>query len=101
MSEPAAVETLRVRGAGPTLSYEIVGPATEPAVESAVTLLCLHGNSSHRGVWRLAARELREVPCVLLYFRGHGGSEHVLPAAHKPETHTAALAQIVAHLGES
>ena len=101
MSEPAAVETLRVRGAGPTLSYEIVGPATEPAVESAVTLLCLHGNSSHRGVWRLVARELREFRCVLLDFRGHGDSEHVLPAAYNPEHHAADLAQIVASLVKS
>src|SRR5205809_8121265 len=96
MSEPAAVETLRVRGAGPTLSYEIVGPATEPPVESAVTLLCLHGNSSHRGVWRLVARELVEFRCVLLDFRGHGGSEHVSPPAYNPEHHADDLAQVVA-----
>src|SRR6266850_1484084 len=95
MSEPAAVETLRVRGAGPTLSYEIVGPATEPPIESAVTLLCLHGNSSHRGVWRLVARELREFRCVLLDFRGHGDSEHVSPAAYNPEHHAADLAKVV------
>src|SRR5881409_366032 len=101
MSEPAAVETLRVRGAGPTLSYEIVGPATEPPIESAVTLLCLHGNSSHRGVWRLVARELREFRCVLLDFRGHGDSEHVAPPAYNPEHHAADLAQFVASLVRS
>ena len=101
MSEPDAVEHLRVRGAGPTLSYEIVGPTTEPPVESAVTLLCLHGNSSHRGVWRLVARELREFRCVLLDFRGHGDSEHVSPAAYNPEHHAADLAQIVASLVKS
>src|SRR5437016_12872531 len=94
-------ERLLVLGAGPTLSYELVRPATDPSSASAVTLLCLHGNSSHRGVWRLVARELVEFRCVLLDFRGHGDSEHVSPAAYNPEHHAADLAQIVASLVKS
>jgi len=61
-------------------------------------LLCLHGNSSHRGVWRLVARELHEFRCVLLDFRGHGESEHVSPPAYNPEHHAADLAQVIASL---
>src|SRR5437879_1980596 len=56
MFEQAQAGHLRARGAGSTLSYEIVGPTTDPSSASAVTLLCVHGNSSHRGVWRLVVR---------------------------------------------
>src|SRR2546425_6552340 len=77
------------------LSYELVGPPADSPLASAVTLLCLHGNSSHRGVWRLVARELCEFRCVLLDFRGHGDSEHVSPAAYNPEHHAIDLAQVV------
>src|SRR5436189_4188314 len=91
-------DRLVVPGAGPTLSYEIVGPATEPSSVSAVTLLCLHGNSSHHGVWRLVARELVEFRCVLLDFRGHGDSEHVSPPAYNPEHHADDLAEVVPKL---
>src|SRR5437867_4888726 len=77
------------------LSYEIVGPPADSPHASAVTLLCLHGSSSHRGVWRLVARELGEFRCVLLDFRGHGDSEHVSPAAYNPEHHATDLAQVV------
>src|SRR5438093_3385406 len=95
MSEPGAVEHLRVRGAGPILADEIVEPAGDPLARSAMTLLCLHGNSSHRGVWRLVARELCEFRCVLHDLRGHGESEHVWPAAYNPEHHATDLAQVV------
>jgi pimeloyl-ACP methyl ester carboxylesterase len=94
----ASIEHLQVRGAGPSLSYEIVGPTTDPSPTSAVTLLSLHGNSSHRGVWRLVARELREFQCVLLDLRGHGDSEHVSPPAYNPEHHAEDLAQVVPKL---
>src|SRR5438445_6196611 len=94
-------DDLRFRGAGPTLSYEIVGPVTGLAPADAITLICLHGNSSHRGVWRPAARELREFRCVLLDLRGHGDSEHVSPPAYNPEHHAADLAQVVASLVHS
>src|SRR3989449_10936719 len=96
--EPSA-DRLRFRGPGPTLSYEVVGPTTSPQPADAMTLLCLHGNSSHRGVWRPVARELREFCCVLLDLRGHGDSEHVSPPAYNPEHHAAHLAAVVAGLG--
>src|SRR3989442_5963794 len=98
--EPSA-DQLRFRGPGPTLSYEIVGPTTGLPQADAMTLLCLHGNSSHRGVWRPVARELREFCCVLLDLRGHGDSEHVSPPAYNPEHHAADLAQVVAGLVQS
>lgn len=78
------------------LSYEIVGPPTDSPHASAVTLLCLHGNSSHRGVWRLVARELREFRCVLLDFHGHGDSEHATPPSYNPEHHAEDLARFIA-----
>ncbi|MFQ5946849.1 MAG: alpha/beta fold hydrolase [Anaerolineae bacterium] len=92
---------LRIRGAGPTLSYEVVGPTTDLPPASRITLLCLHGNSSHRGVWRPVARQLREFRCVLLDLRGHGDSEHVSPPAYNPEHHAADLAQVVTSLMQS
>src|SRR3989441_12883255 len=66
-----------------------------------MTLLCLHGNSSHRGVWRPVARELGEFRCLLLDLRGHGDSEHVSPPAYNPEHHAADLAAAVAALVRS
>src|SRR2546422_10352405 len=98
--EPSA-NYLQVRGAGPTLSYEVVGPPTGLPPADAMTLLCLHGNSSHRGVWRPVARELRDFRCVLLDLRGHGDSEHVSPAAYNPEHHATDLAAVVAALVRS
>src|SRR3989449_8184216 len=95
--DPSA-DRLRFRGAGPTLSYEVVGPTAGVLLADAMTLLCLHGNSSHRGVWRPVARELREFRCVLLDLRGHGDSEHVSPPAYNPEHHAADLAAVVAEL---
>jgi pimeloyl-ACP methyl ester carboxylesterase len=89
---------LRILGAGPTLAYEIVGPTTGSQSASAVTCLCLHGNSSHRGIWRLVARELPEYRCVLLDFRGHGESEHVAPPAYNPEHHAEDLVEVVPQL---
>ena len=98
--EPSA-DQLRFRGPGPTLSYEVVGPSIDLPPADAMTLLCLHGNSSHRGVWRPVARELREFRCVLLDLRGHGDSEHVSPPAYNPEHHAADLAAVVAGLVRS
>jgi pimeloyl-ACP methyl ester carboxylesterase len=92
------ITALRVRGAGPLLSYEVVGPTVATWGASPITLLCVHGNSSHRGVWRLVARELPEFRCILLDLRGHGGSEHVVPAAYDPEHSAADIAQVVATL---
>jgi pimeloyl-ACP methyl ester carboxylesterase len=90
-------EPLRVRGAGPTLAYEVVEPRKERTADS-LTLLCLHGNSSHRGIWRPVACELDEFRCVLLDMRGHGESEHVTPPAYNPEHHAADIAKVAAGL---
>jgi len=60
-----------------------------------VTLLCLHGNSSHRGVWRLVVRQLTEFRSVLLDFRGHGDSDHVSPPAYNPEDHACDLEHVI------
>ena len=98
MYEQDRAGELRVRGAGPTLSYEVVGPTTDRQSASAVTCLCLHGNSSHRGVWRPVSRKLLEHRCVLLDFRGHGESEHISPAAYNPEHHAEDLAALVPKL---
>jgi pimeloyl-ACP methyl ester carboxylesterase len=80
------------------LAYEVVEPAVEPVEAGAITLLCLHGNSSHRGVWRPVAHELAEYRCVLLDFRGHGESEHVPRPAYNPEDHAEDLAEVLASL---
>jgi pimeloyl-ACP methyl ester carboxylesterase len=94
--EPRADQLLAL-GAGPKLSYEIVEPTTGSTAR-AMTLFCLHGNSSHHGVWRLVARELHEFRCVLLDLRGHGDSDHVSPPAYNPEHHAADVARVVAQL---
>ncbi len=83
------------------LSYEVVGPAVDSSAASAVTLLCLHGNSSHRGVWRPVARELPEFRNVLLDLRGHGDSDHVVPPTYNPEHHAADIERVVASLMQS
>jgi pimeloyl-ACP methyl ester carboxylesterase len=96
--DPNSAICNRVRGDGPMLAYEVVEPAVEPAEAGAITLLCLHGNSSHRGVWRPVAQELSEYRCVLLDFRGHGESEHVSPPAYNPEHHAEDLVQVLPRL---
>jgi pimeloyl-ACP methyl ester carboxylesterase len=101
MFEPARPGHLQVSGAGPSLSYEVVGPTTDQSSATEVALLCLHGNSSHRGVWRLVTRELPEYRSVLLDFRGHGNSEHVSPAAYNPEHHAEDLVEVVPKLVQS
>ena len=99
MSERAG--HVQVSSAGPSLAYEVVGPTTDHSSASKVTLLCLHGNSSHRGVWRLVAQQLPEYRCVLLDFRGHGESEHVSPPAYNPDHHAADLAEVIPKLVRS
>ncbi len=101
MSGQASADHVRIPSAGPTLSYETIGPTTDSPPANAITLLCLHGNSSHRGVWRPVARELHEFRCVLLDFRGHGDSDHVSPPAYNPEHHAADLAHALPGLVES
>jgi pimeloyl-ACP methyl ester carboxylesterase len=96
VSEPID-QPRRVQGSGPVLSYEIVGPGADRPAAPA-TLLCLHGNSSHRGVWRSVAQELPEYRCLLLDLRGHGDSEHVTPPAYNPEHHAADIAAVIGNL---
>lgn len=83
----------RVIAAGPTLAFEVM-PA-DVGSSSPLTLLCLHGNSSHRGVWRPVAEQLREYRRVLLDLRGFGDSDHVSPPAYNPEHHAADIAAVV------
>ena len=100
MSDERTSETSpRVRAAGAMLSYEVLHPTVESSATNAITLLCLHGNSSHRGVWRPVGRELREFRCILLDLRGHGDSDHVVPPAYDPGHSAADLADVVAALG--
>ena len=89
---------LRVEAAGPTLAYEMVEPTASVAPHSPVTLLCLHGNSSHRGIWRLVVQELSDYRSVLVDSRGHGESDHVSPPAYNPEHHAEDLAAVVPEL---
>jgi pimeloyl-ACP methyl ester carboxylesterase len=82
--------------------YQRGASANERSVTaSELTLLCLHGNSSHRGVWRLVVRQLSEYRSVLVDFRGHGESEHVSPPAYNPEHHAEDLAEVVPKLVQS
>ena len=86
-----------VAGAGPMLAYEVVEPANGVAARET-TLLCLHRNSSHRGIWRIVARQLQEYRSVLLDLRGHGNSDHISPPAYNPEDHAADIAAVVTKL---
>lgn len=92
---------LYVQGAGPKLAYEILRPPGASASNAPLTLLCLHGNSSHRGIWRPVARGLADAgfPCLLADLRGHGDSEHVDPPAYDPPDHAADIARVVTALG--
>jgi len=92
---------LHVQGAGPKLAYEIVRPPGASASNAPLTLLCLHGNSSHRGIWRPVAYGLADAgfPGLLLDLRGHGDSDHVVPPAYDPPDHAADIVQVVIELG--
>jgi len=85
-------EHCRVVAAGPTLAYEIV---TSRDVSSSLTLFCLHGNSSHRGIWRPVTERLQGYRSVLLDLRGFGDSDHVSPPGYNPEHHAADIAAVV------
>ena len=87
-------ERCRVVAAGPTLAYEVVASG-EAGASASPTLLCLHGNSSHRGVWRPVAKRLREYRSVLVDLRGFGDSDHVTPPAYNPEHHAADIAAMI------
>lgn len=73
MSE--SIETLFLESRAPKLAYDIragVGPV----------LLCVHGNSSHRGLWRPLLDRLPDYAALRLDLRGHGESEWARPPAY-------------------
>jgi pimeloyl-ACP methyl ester carboxylesterase len=63
-----STETLFLDSGGLKLAYDIrpgVGPV----------LLCVHGNSSHRGLWGPLLSNLPDYAALRLDLRGHGQSE--------------------------
>jgi esterase len=70
-----SVETLFLESRAPKLAYDIRA-GVEPA------LLCVHGNSSHRGMWRLTLDHLADYAALRLDLRGHGESEWARPPAY-------------------
>ena len=100
VGSPGADETtLRyVEGDGPRLAYELREPRNSPSAPGLPTLLCIHGNTSHRGVWYPAAGQLADYRIVLLDLRGHGDSDHVEPLAYNAKDHSADLARTVRKL---
>ena|GEM_PF-2541023 len=70
-----SIETLFIESRTPKLAYDIragVGPV----------LLCVHGNSSHRGLWHPLLDHLSDYAAVRLDLRGHGESEWTRPPAY-------------------
>lgn len=73
MSE--SIETLFLDSRAPKLAYDIRAGG-EPA------LLCVHGNSSHRGLWGPLLDHLPDYAALRLDLRGHGESEWARPPAY-------------------
>jgi pimeloyl-ACP methyl ester carboxylesterase len=73
MSESS--ETLFLDSRTPTLAYDI-RKSSEPA------LLCIHGNSSHRGLWGPLLNHLPDYAALRLDLRGHGESGWARPPAY-------------------
>jgi pimeloyl-ACP methyl ester carboxylesterase len=70
-----SIETLFLDSSGLKLAYDIrpgVGPV----------LLCVHGNSSHRGLWGPLLSNLPDYAALRLDLRGHGQSEWARPPAY-------------------
>jgi pimeloyl-ACP methyl ester carboxylesterase len=70
-----SIETLFLESRAPKLAFDIRA-GVEPA------LLCVHGNSSHRGLWRQLLDHLPDYAALRLDLRGHGESEWVRPPAY-------------------
>ena len=85
--------TQRIGGEGPSLAYEIL-EGGQP------TIVFLHGNSSHRGIWRWVAAELPEFRRVLVDVRGHGESDWVDPPSYDPDDEADDIARVVRELVE-
>jgi pimeloyl-ACP methyl ester carboxylesterase len=64
------------------------------------TVLLLHGGSAHAHWWDLFAEAIADRYRVLaLDLRGHGDSEHAIPAAYRLADYAADLAALIEHLG--
>jgi esterase len=70
-----SIETRFLESRPPKLAYDI-REGGEPA------LLCVHGNSSHRGMWRQLLDHLPDYAALRLDLRGHGESEWARPPAY-------------------
>jgi pimeloyl-ACP methyl ester carboxylesterase len=73
MSE--STETRFLESRTPKLAYDIRS-GIEPV------LLCIHGNSSHRGLWSPLLDHLPDYTALRLDLRGHGESEGARPPAY-------------------
>jgi pimeloyl-ACP methyl ester carboxylesterase len=73
MSE--SIETRFLESRAPKLAFDFRA-GMEPA------LLCVHGNSSHRGLWGPVLGHLPEYAALRLDLRGHGESEWARPPAY-------------------
>jgi pimeloyl-ACP methyl ester carboxylesterase len=71
----ASIETLYLKSHTPKLAFDIRA-GIEPV------LLCIHGNSSHRGLWSLLLDHLPHYAALRLDLRGHGESEWARPPAY-------------------
>ncbi len=70
-----STETRFIESRTPKLAFDIRTGA-KPA------LLCIHGNSSHRGLWSPLLRRLPDYAALRLDLRGHGESEWTRPPAY-------------------
>jgi esterase len=70
-----SIETRFLESRAPKLAFD-VRAGGEPA------LLCVHGNSSHRGLWRQLLDHLPDYEALRLDLRGHGESEWARPPAY-------------------
>src|SRR5262245_47944246 len=70
-----SIETRFLESREPKLAFD-VRAGSEPI------LLCVHGNSSHRGLWRQLLDHLPDYAALRLDLRGHGESEWARPSAY-------------------
>jgi pimeloyl-ACP methyl ester carboxylesterase len=73
MSE--SIETLYLESRAPRLAFDM-------RAGSSPVLLCIHGNSSHRGWWSPLLDHLPHYAALRLDLRGHGDSEWARPPAY-------------------
>lgn len=92
MTDAVTAPTGFVEGGRARLAYEERAGAP-PA------LLCVHGNSSHRGIWRPLLAELAGWAAVAMDLRGHGDSGWVDPPDYGTETYAADIGLVAAALG--